>query len=66
MSSSIRKTASDCLSEPSTARQWFVKQTTRGDQARAKVKLTPANLVYNFDHLVFHERQFDKGGIRPK
>jgi len=32
-------------------------QTTRGGIARAEAKLTLANLAYNMDRLVFHERR---------
>ena len=29
--------------------------------ARAEAKITPANLVYNIDRLIFHERQAPTG-----
>jgi hypothetical protein len=34
--------------------------------ARAEAKLTLAKIAYNFDRLVFHERRYAMGCLRPK
>lgn len=34
--------------------------------ARAEAKLTPANLAYNMDRLIFHERRMATGWVRPQ